>query len=57
VVVNGVRLVADRARLTGLERLIAAARAELAKGRAASLDQVVAYALEGVGGFEKPASR
>ena len=29
IVVNGVRLVADRAGLTGLERLIAAARAEL----------------------------
>jgi predicted ATPase len=31
--------------------------AELAKGRATSLDQAVAYALQGVGGFEEPASR
>jgi hypothetical protein len=31
--------------------------AELAKGRATSLNEAVAYALEGVGGFEEPASR
>jgi hypothetical protein len=34
-----------------------AVEAELAKGRATSLDEAVAYALEGVGGSEEPASR
>jgi predicted ATPase/class 3 adenylate cyclase len=41
-----------RARLS-----VDAVEAELAKGRATSLDEAVAYALEGVGDSEEPASR